>query len=132
VVAPALIQMVYPDRVGIMSSNESGHSGYRKIMKPHRCRRSLTSVVVMMVSTMAVTLSVTLSMPAANAHFASPADTVAAGNVLSPEAELSNSPSANPPGSADGDRDDWSGLQWLPFLLLSPVVAVGVAFAQRE
>ncbi|MEV8379249.1 hypothetical protein AB0P21_41320 [Kribbella sp. NPDC056861] len=50
----------------------------------------------------------------------------------SPTLGSTNSPAANPPGSADGDRDDWSGMKWLPFGLLIPiVVAGGVIMAKR-
>lgn len=47
--------------------------------------------------------------------------------------QSASTPSPEPPGSADGDNDDWSGLPWLILLLLVPVIVVGgVLFARRR
>ncbi len=42
-------------------------------------------------------------------------------------------PAANPPGSADGDPSDWSGMRWLFLGLLIPVLLIGgVILAKRR
>ncbi|QNE21410.1 hypothetical protein F1D05_30170 [Kribbella qitaiheensis] len=52
---------------------------------------------------------------------------------VSPGVGSAATPNPEPSGSADGDRDDWSGIGWLGFGLLIPVVVVGgVILAKRR
>lgn len=47
--------------------------------------------------------------------------------------QSASTPSPEPPGSANGNSDDWSGLPWLILVLLVPVLVVGgVLFAKRR
>ena len=41
-------------------------------------------------------------------------------------------PSPEPPGSADADNDDWSGIPWLLLALLVPVIVVGGVIVARR
>jgi len=51
----------------------------------------------------------------------------------SADQQSASTPSPEPPGSADGDSDDWSGIRWLLLVLLVPVIVVGgVVFVRRR
>ncbi|GAB2604484.1 hypothetical protein [Kribbella endophytica] len=78
-------------------------------------------------------LGLILTTAAAEAHTTA----ISAAQPLAdtPTPTLGSTPAAeaNPPGSADGDPNDWSGLKWLPLGLLIPVLFIaGVFLAKRR
>lgn len=95
-------------------------------MKRHR----IASLAALIAVGLIAMLGLVLTSATAEAHLAAVypvADT--------PTPTLGSTPNtgANPPGTADGDPSDWSGMKWLPLGLLIPVLFIaGVWLAKRR
>lgn len=86
-----------------------------------------------MVAAAVAMLGLNVNTAPAQAETPASSSVIPAAATPTPTLGSTNGSDANPPGSADGDPSDWSGMKWLPLGLLIPVIFVaGVFVAKRR